>query len=98
MQEYYTVLRRPKFVRYPDFCAKAESLLALIELKAVKYIPTGIVSLITDDADNRLLELSDESNADYLITGNTNHFNFPDYHNTKIISSKQYWEQFGRTK
>jgi putative PIN family toxin of toxin-antitoxin system len=91
LKEYYEVLARPKFTRYPDFTAKANALLADIASKALNFTPQETLSVIADDADNRLLELADEAQADYIITGNTNHFNFPQFHDTKIITPKDYW-------
>jgi predicted nucleic acid-binding protein len=59
MQEYCEVLRRPKFSAFYDFAIRAEALLANIESKAVMYIPEIKLNLISDDADNRILELAD---------------------------------------
>jgi putative PIN family toxin of toxin-antitoxin system len=74
MFEYYEVLNRKKFSRYPDFLIKAEALLVDIERKATLFKPTTILNIIDDSADNRLLELAEECEADFLITGNTNDF------------------------
>jgi len=94
MMEYYDVLRRPKFAAYYDFVARAESLLADIEIKAFMYQPLISLDIISDKNDNKILELADVSGADYIITGNTNDFTFPTYKNTKIISPKNYWLLF----
>jgi predicted nucleic acid-binding protein len=40
------------------------------------------------------LELADECAADFIITGNTNDFTFSEYNNTRIITAKEYWEEF----
>lgn len=40
ISEYFEVLSRPKFARFPDFFLRAEALLAEIEVKAAKYSPT----------------------------------------------------------
>lgn len=94
MSEYYEVLSRPKFVRFSDFYGKAENLLADIETKGTKFVPSVKLDLISDKDDNMILELADESNADFIITGNTNDFTFLKYKNTKIVSPKEYWENF----
>ena len=94
IREYEDVLFRPKFRRYLDFYANAEIMLNLIRAKAKVYCPETKISLISDDPDNRLLELADKSNADFIITGNTNDFTFPFYKNTKIVSPKDFWEFF----
>lgn len=94
MKEYYEVLARPKFERFPDFYIRAESLLADIEAKATKYNPTLKVELISDKDDNKFLELADECKADFIITGNTTDFTFLLYKNTKIVTPKEYWENY----
>lgn len=94
VKEYYDVLNRKKFARYPDFIAKAEMLLADIEEKGTKYSPKTKVNLISDKGDNKFLELAAESKADFLITGNTNDFTMEKFRKTKIVSPKEYWEKY----
>lgn len=65
-----------------------------IERKAIFFTPTITLNVISDEPDNRLLELAVESGADYLITGNSNDFPFAKYEGTKIVSPKEYWELF----
>jgi putative PIN family toxin of toxin-antitoxin system len=91
MAEYCEVLRRPKFTRFPGFTARAEAILADIEEKATMYIPSIKLDLISDEDDNMILELADESSADFIITGNTTDFTFPMYKNTRIVTPKEYW-------
>jgi predicted nucleic acid-binding protein len=57
--EYYAVLDRPKFATYQDFSIKAKSVLANIELKAMRYQPRMTLDLISDKNDNKILELAD---------------------------------------
>jgi putative PIN family toxin of toxin-antitoxin system len=92
MSEYYDVLSRPKFARFPDFFAKAERLLADIDAKAHKFQPSICIDLIADKDDNMLLELAEESQADFIITGNSNDFTFRIFKSTTIVSPKEYWE------
>lgn len=94
MAEYYEVLSRPKFARFPDFFGRADSLLAEIERKAKKFVPTIKLDLISDKDDNRILELADECFADLIITGNTSDFTFSTYKQTKIVTPKEYWENY----
>lgn len=94
MREYYEVLNRRKFSRYPDFLIKAEELLAAIERKAITFTPSTTLHIINDWADNRLLELAEESEADFLITGNTKDFTILNYKKTQIISPKDYYENY----
>lgn len=94
MAEYYEVLARPKFAKFHDFFIRAEALLADIETKAAKYYPTITLELISDDDDNMILELADECNADFIITGNTTDFIFSSYKQTKIVTPKEYWDNY----
>jgi putative PIN family toxin of toxin-antitoxin system len=92
MSEYYEVLNRPKFSRFPDFLSKAKILLAEIESKALKFEPKLKLNLISDIDDNMILELAVECSANFIITGNSNDFTFSEYEQTKILSPKEYWE------
>ena len=92
MAEYYEVLSRPKFARFPDFFNNAKSLLADIETKAKRFTPNIKIDLISDKDDNMILELAESCLADFIITGNTNDFTFPAYKQTKIVHPKEYWE------
>lgn len=92
MKEYYEVISRQKFARFPDFFGKAENLLADIETKSHKFVPSTKLDLISDKDDNMILELADECKAAFIITGNTTDFTFSKYKQTKIVSPKEYWE------
>lgn len=92
--EYFDVLSRPKFARFPDFATKAETVLTEIGLKSELYKPSTKLDIISDKDDNMILELADESNADFIITGNTNDFTISEYKNTKIVTPKEYWENY----
>ena len=91
MMEYYHVLRRPKFAVYYDFMARAEALLTDIGAKSTMYIPVISLNMISDKDDNKILELADVCEADYIITGNTNDFTFPSYKSTQIVNPRNYW-------
>jgi uncharacterized protein len=94
LKEYYEVLSRKKFAKYPQFQNKTETLIADIESKALKFVPKSKLSIISDKDDNKLLELAIESKADFIITGNTNDFTMKKYKRTKIVTPKEYWESF----
>ena len=66
----------------------------LVKSKSVKYFPTIELDLISDDDDNMILELADECLADFVITGNTTDFTFPTYKQTKIVTPREYWENY----
>ena len=92
--EYHNVLNREKFAKYPDFLAKAQRLLVDIQRRAVKYFPIVKLTIINDLDDNKLLELAETSNANFLITGNTNDFTMREYKDTKIVTPKEFWEVY----
>lgn len=94
LAEYYEVLSRPKFAKFPDFFSRAESLLADIETRAQTFLPAATVELISDEADNMILELAEECNADFIITGNTTDFTMSHYKSTKIVTPKEYWNRY----
>jgi putative PIN family toxin of toxin-antitoxin system len=94
LYEYYEVLHRPKFSMYKDFLIQAETLLKSITLKSKKFIPMIKLNIISDVKDNILLELVDICSADFLITGNTNDFTFSQYKKTKIVTPKEYWDNY----
>ena len=90
--EYIEVLNREKFSRFPDFRFRAQALLTDIETRAMKFNPTVSLNIIGDPADNRLLELAETCQADYIVTGNTNDFTLAEHKETKIISPKEFFE------
>ncbi len=94
LEEYFDVLNRKKFSRFPDFIVNAQALLASIEDIAKSYKPSIKLNILTDKDDNKLLELADVSKADFIITGNTNDFTIPNYKRTKIVTPKQFWESY----
>ena len=94
LAEYYEVLARPKFSKFQDFFIRAEALLVEIEAKATKYNPTITLDLISDYDDNMILELTDECLADFVITGKTTDFTFPTYKQTKIVTPREYWDNY----
>ena len=92
LNEYIDVLNRIKFFKYPDYEVRSKILLSDIKKFGIKYSPSVKIDIIKDEADNRLLDLAETCNADYLITGNAKHFLMKKYKNTKIGSPKEFWE------
>jgi len=94
LKEYYAVLNRKKFSKYPDFKIRAEKLIADVEANSLWVKPKIKLTIISDKDDNKLLELADESKANFLITGNTNDFTIEKYKRTRIVTPKTHWEKF----
>jgi uncharacterized protein len=90
--EYVEVLNREKFSKFPDFHLRAQTLLTDIDQRALKFSPTISLNIISDPADNRLLELAETCQADYLVTGNMNDFTMTEHKGTKIVSPKEFFE------
>lgn len=92
LREYRDVLSRPKFAQITNFKSNAEFVLNRFTKTALFYEPKIRLNIIKDKSDNKLLELADESNADFLITGNSLDFNFTHYKHTQILSPRNFWE------
>lgn len=71
LEEYAGVLRRPKFHR-PTRVVSA--LMKAIRATADKVEPTETLAVSADEADNRFLECAKAGGADYIVTGNQQHF------------------------
>ncbi|HET8735101.1 MAG TPA: putative toxin-antitoxin system toxin component, PIN family [Pricia sp.] len=94
LQEYIEVLGRPKFAKFTDFKSNADFLLTRLVEMAEIHEPIVKVRLIKDEPDNRFLELAQISQADFIVTGNTNDFTMTKFRSTKIVTPKEYWEEY----
>ncbi|MDR1951036.1 MAG: putative toxin-antitoxin system toxin component, PIN family [Bacteroidales bacterium] len=92
MSEYREVLTRQKFAKIDGFQNNAEIVLSRFEKIATFYKPKNRLDIIKDKSDNKLLELADESNANFLITGNSADFTMTKYKETHILSPRSFWE------
>jgi putative PIN family toxin of toxin-antitoxin system len=94
-QEYRGVLRRKKFQGLDQ--ESIEKLLALLKKQALWFSPRIPVNILSrDPADNKFLECALESQADYLITGNTRHFPLKKFHNTQSINPRDFSDLIGK--
>jgi len=77
MDEVEEVLLRDKFDR---FLSRRKRIETLIELNTVAvFLPiTSAPRVIRDESDNAVLAVAIDGQADYLVTGNTQHFMVPD--------------------
>jgi uncharacterized protein len=94
LDEYISVFNRRKFSKYPSFQESAQNLIIDIESKSIRFYSKKSISLLTDKDDNKFLELAAASKANFLITGNTNDFTIKKYGRTKIVSPKEFWENY----
>lgn len=61
-----------------------------LEAKTEKHIPKKKIFICKDPADNFLLELALEAQADYLISGDKLVLKLKQYNKTKILSPKDF--------
>jgi len=92
LNEYRDVLSRPKFAHINNFVSNAEIVLNRFIKIAQFFEPVTYLNIIKDKSDNKLLELAEESKADFLITGNSVDFTFTKYKQTQILSPRSFWE------
>ena len=94
-QEYQGVLRRKKFRGLDQ--ESIEKLLSVLKEQAIWVLPRISVNILSrDPADNKFLECALESQADYLITGNTRHFPLKKFHGTQIINPRDFIDLIGK--
>ncbi|MGR3319404.1 MAG: putative toxin-antitoxin system toxin component, PIN family [Candidatus Anammoxibacter sp.] len=87
--EYKGVLSRKKFSHLDQPSIK--SLLPQLKKKSLLVKPTFPIEIITNDpADNKFLECALVTKADFLVTGNSKHFPFKKFHNTRIVTPKEF--------
>jgi uncharacterized protein len=85
--EFITVAERPKFTKF--FSPKdIKKLISYIDKFGILYQVTSNIKDCRDIKDNFLLNLAIDSNADYLITGDSDLLNLKTIHNTKILTIK----------
>ena len=84
-EEYEEVLRRPKFRRPPQVVS---ALMKAVRAVAELVKPTATLTVSADDADNRFLECAEAAKADYIVTGNIQHFPAA-WGRTRVITARQ---------
>lgn len=77
--EYVEVLNRDKFSQFINFKTKVEVVLNRLREISTFYKTDGKVEILVDTSDNKFLELTVVSAADYLITGNTLDFTITEF-------------------
>ncbi len=92
--EYVDVFSYRKFEKYKNFEEESLQLLEDIKNTSVVIKPSKQFKLLADESDNKFLDLVYSSNADFLVTGNSKHFPFATFKNTRIISPEKYWNTY----
>jgi len=75
LEEYASVLARPKFSFSPDDIA---ALLGMFHGKGERIVPDGAPPVLPDPGDAKFLHCATVAGAEYLVTGNKRHFPQPD--------------------
>lgn len=92
--EYVEVMNREKFVKYANFKTKSDIVLSKLREISKNYKTDRKIEILTDTSDNKFLELSAVSSADFLITGNTLDFPMTEFEYTRILTPREYWDYF----
>lgn len=92
--EYVEVLNRDKFAKFANFKTKAEIVLNKLREISIFYKTDRKVEVLTDTSDNKFLELAAISSADYLTTGNTLDFTITEFEYTRIVTPREYWDNY----
>lgn len=87
--EYQGVLARPKFKDLDQ--ANLKRLWVGLKKKALWVAPSvSLKQIPADPADNKFLECSQATGADFLITGNIRHFSFKKVGGTRIATPAEF--------
>jgi putative PIN family toxin of toxin-antitoxin system len=91
LAEYREVLSRPVF----GFESQALNRFLYELAKIAETVdPRKTLSLSPDEPDNRFLECALAAHAEYLISGNTKHFPFVEFHGTQIVTPAEFAAAF----
>ena len=94
LEEYINVLNRPKFERFNNFKNNSEVVINKLIEVSTTFRPTEKLLIISDISDNKFLELAKASEANFLITGNSNDFTFDRFEKTQIVNPQMFYEKF----
>ena len=89
LEEFIEVAARPKFKKIFS-SADIASLLSDIHLYADFVEVTSAVNICRDDKDNFLLALSQDGNADFLLTGDEDLLTLKKFGKTRIMTLSDY--------
>jgi uncharacterized protein len=86
LAEYEEVLHRPRLKLDPSRIAAS---LTVIREISTEVAPTHSLKISKHESDNRFYECAEAARADYLITGNTQHFS-KDHRGTKVVTPREF--------
>ena len=85
LDEYRDVLLRPELDLH---AGRRRQMLDLFSSLALRVTPAETLKISGDEDDNRVYECADAAMADYIVTGNTQHFPAA-WGRTRIITARQ---------
>ena len=88
-EEFFSVVKRPKFKKYFDK-DKVSTLVSLLSHISEFVKVASSVTICRDEKDNFLLELSKDSKANYIITGDLDLLILAKFGKTQIITFNQF--------
>jgi putative PIN family toxin of toxin-antitoxin system len=87
LRELSRVMAYPKLRRVFDDPA---GIVRLLERVALVVEPSAQLNVLEDDPDNRLLEVADESGADFVVSGDAAVLKLARWHATAIVTPREF--------
>ncbi len=87
LRELSRVMAYPKLRRIFDDPAR---IVRLLERVALVVEPSAQLKVLEDDPDNRLLEVADESGADFVVSGDAAVLKLGHWHATAIVTPREF--------
>lgn len=84
VEEYATVLARPKFAFPPEQIA---ALIAMLERVGEQFHPQDLSASSPDPGDSKFLHCATASHADFIVTGNKRDYPDSPYGHTRVVSA-----------
>ncbi len=97
LEEINGVTQKPKLQKYFP-ASKIQKLLELLKIIGLSIEITSEVSICRDAKDNYLLALAKDSQADFLITGDTDLLSLVNFEGTEILTYKDFLQKIGNSK
>lgn len=91
-EEIIRIVRSHKFSKFFS-TRQIDGLIYILTYRTMHIRVTSKVKICRDETDDFLLALCNDGNADFLITGDKIVLEIDEFHNTKIISLKNFYIQ-----
>jgi putative PIN family toxin of toxin-antitoxin system len=93
LEEYATVLARPKFAFSPD---QITAVMAMFRGKGELFAPKASAAASSDPGDTKFLHCTEAAQADYIVTGNKRHFPAEACGVTRIVGAGELLDRITR--